>query len=494
MKSEQTNSISGKVINTLIYLFLGLWSIIVVFPMIWVLVSSFKTSKEIFFSPWLPPAKPMWDNFARAWSEANMGLYFFNTMLVLIPAIFFTLLFSAMAGYVIARYEFPGSRAVFFMFTGGMLFPVILALVPLFFLLQSMTLLDTHIGLILVYIAYSLPFTVFFMTGFFKTLPSELMEAAIIDGANHYQLFFKIVIPLAKNGLVSMGIFNFLGQWNQYILPLVLLMIEAFKEQTHIKEQGRKFHFGVPFLFLAGSAFLNWFGAGFLGMVINTPTINYYSHGTYLIMPHGHAALLGAFGYISIAFLYLVVRGNAMAKGLQWDEKWSRIGFWLVTVGVVLYAIPTLVIGFHQAHVAHDFGYWLTRQRETLDAMKPWMWSRMLPDGIMILGALILFLDLMKKAFFLKKTSVGDSVIGYGVLDGFMSREEWLAAGGKPYDEHPWNTVLIFKHLVRFPRPVPVKDLGLDERLRGNRLHGYRIGDGLSDRILELAGYEKVNP
>jgi len=186
-------------------------------------------------------------------------------------------------------------------------------------------------------------------------------------------------------------------------LPLVLLMIEAFKEQTHIKEQGRKFHFGVPFLFLAGSAFLNWFGAGFLGMVINTPTINYYSHGTYLIMPHGHAALLGAFGYISIAFLYLVVRGNAMAKGLQWDEKWSRIGFWLVTVGVVLYAIPTLVIGFHQAHVAHDFGYWLTRQRETLDAMKPWMWSRMLPDGIMILGALILFLDLMKKAFFLKK-------------------------------------------------------------------------------------------
>lgn len=98
------------------------------------------------------------------------------------------------------------------------------------------------------------------------------------------------------------------------------------------------------------------------------------------------------------------------------------------------------------------------------------------------------------KAFFLKKTSVGDSVIGYGVLDGFMSREGWLAAGGKPYDEHPWNTVLIFKHLVRFPRPVPVKDLGLDERLRGNRLHGYRIGDSLSDRILELAGYEKVNP
>lgn len=237
MQSEKSNRISTTVINTLIYAFLGLWSIIVIFPMIWVLVSSLKTSKEIFFSPWLPPAKPMWDNFARAWGEANMGQYFFNTMLVLIPAIFFTLLFSAMAGYVIARYEFPGNRAVFFMFTSGMLFPVILALVPLFFLLQSMALLDTHIGLILVYIAYSLPFTVFFMTGFFKTLPSELLEAAIIDGANQYQLFFKIVIPLAKNGLVSMGIFNFLGQWNQYILPLVLLT----SSKKYVLSQGLAF-------------------------------------------------------------------------------------------------------------------------------------------------------------------------------------------------------------------------------------------------------------
>jgi len=237
MKRESTNKITGTVINAIIYLFLGLWSIIVVFPMIWVLVSSFKTSKEIFFSPWLPPAQMMWENFARAWSKASMGQYFFNTMAVLIPAIFFTLLFSAMAGYVLARFVFPGNRAIFFMFTGGMLFPVVLALVPLFFLLQSLTLLDTHIGLVLVYVAYSLPFTVFFLTGFFKTLPSELLEAAVIDGANQYQLFFQIVIPLAKNGLVSMGIFNFLGQWNQYILPLVLLT----SRQKYVLSQGLAF-------------------------------------------------------------------------------------------------------------------------------------------------------------------------------------------------------------------------------------------------------------
>ncbi|HOU11559.1 MAG TPA: carbohydrate ABC transporter permease [Anaerolineae bacterium] len=223
MNLEYKRSLSSTIIQIVIYVFLAFWALVVIFPMIWVLVSSFKTDQEIFFSPWTPPAKLMWDNFARAWGKANMGRYLFNTLTVNLPAIFFTLLFSAMAGYVLARYSFPGNRLIFYAFLGGMLFPVMLALVPLFFLLQSMKIIDSHFGLILVYIAYSLPFTVFFMTGFFKTLPTELLEAAIIDGASHYQLFFQIVIPLAQNGLVSMGIFNFLGMWNQYILPLVLL-------------------------------------------------------------------------------------------------------------------------------------------------------------------------------------------------------------------------------------------------------------------------------
>jgi nitric oxide reductase subunit B len=188
-------------------------------------------------------------------------------------------------------------------------------------------------------------------------------------------------------------------------LPLVLLMVEAFKQQRQIQREGQEFPFAVPFLFLAGSAFLNWYGAGFLGMVINTPTINYYAHGTYLIMPHSHVALLGAFGYISLAFMYIVARSNAMAKGLEWHEKWSKVGFWLVTSGVVLFSIPTLMIGFQQAEIAHDLGYWATRQREALDSVRPLMWSRMVPDGLMILGALVIFLDLTKKTFFAKKVS-----------------------------------------------------------------------------------------
>ena len=98
----------GKLGSGCMFSFLIFWSIVVVFPMIWVLVSAFKTDAEIFFSPWLPPAEFLRENFVRAWSKADIGLYLLNTLIVNIPAIFFTLLFSAMAAYVLARFEFPG--------------------------------------------------------------------------------------------------------------------------------------------------------------------------------------------------------------------------------------------------------------------------------------------------------------------------------------------------------------------------------------------------
>ena len=117
----------------------------------------------------------------------------------------------------------PTKGAILYLFMAGMMFPVFLGLVPLFFLLQSLKMLNTYVGLMFVYIAYSLPFTIFFLTGFFKTLPSELHESAVIDGANQYRIFFAIMLPLAQPGLVTVGIFNVLGMWNQFILPLVLM-------------------------------------------------------------------------------------------------------------------------------------------------------------------------------------------------------------------------------------------------------------------------------
>lgn len=188
-------------------------------------------------------------------------------------------------------------------------------------------------------------------------------------------------------------------------LPLALMIVEAWKNQREQKAEGKINQFSTPFMFIAGSAVLNWIGAGFFGMVINTPTISYYSHGTYLIMPHGHVALLGAFGYISIAFLYMTSRANAMANGWVWNDKWSKIGFWSLTIGVLLFALPTLMIGLEQTKVAAEMGYYYTRTREALEIVQGWMWFRILPDSLMLIGGITIFIDLFTKTFMGKKAA-----------------------------------------------------------------------------------------
>lgn len=245
---------------------LGLWGLIVVFPMIWVVYSALKTDQEIFFSPWSLPASPQWNNFVRAWTDAYIGRFFLNTMIVIVPAILFTVILSAMVSYVLARFPFPGNKLVLYFFMSGMLFPVFLALVPLFFLLNTLRMFGTFHGLIMVYIAFSLPFTVFFLTGFFKTIPSEMHEAAIIDGANQYQVFSRVMLPLAKAGLLSMGIFNFLGQWNQYILPLVLLT----DSKKYVISQG------LAFLALEQKYQNDWSGLFAAIVIIMIPTLLVY--------------------------------------------------------------------------------------------------------------------------------------------------------------------------------------------------------------------------
>ncbi|MDV9170215.1 carbohydrate ABC transporter permease [Streptomyces sp. W16] len=212
----------GRVLNVFSHGMLILWAFMVVLPLLWAVMTSFKSDNAIFSSPWALPDKLHFDNWARAWTDANMSDYFFNTILVVGGSLIGTLVLGSMAAYVLARFDFPGNRFIYFLFIGGMSFPIMLALVPLFYVVNNMGLLNTIHGLILVYIAYSLPFTVFFLTAFFRTLPTSVAEAAFVDGASHTRTFFQIMLPMAKPGLISVGIFNFLGQWNQYMLPTVL--------------------------------------------------------------------------------------------------------------------------------------------------------------------------------------------------------------------------------------------------------------------------------
>ncbi len=223
---------SGRAINVFSHGFLVLWAVMIVLPLVWIVLGSFKTSTEIGGSAWSLPTEWNLGAFGRAWSH-GVGGFLWHTVIVLVPSVFFTMLFGAMAAYVLARYEFPGNRFLYYFFVAGAMFPVYLALVPLFFMLKQFDLLNSYAGLILVYVAYSMPFTVFFMHSFFRTLPTALHEAAMIDGCSHTRAFFQIMLPVAKPGLLSVGIFNVLGQWNQYILPLTLMQKQSGTDSDH---------------------------------------------------------------------------------------------------------------------------------------------------------------------------------------------------------------------------------------------------------------------
>ncbi|WP_406071348.1 carbohydrate ABC transporter permease [Micromonospora sp. NBC_01638] len=211
------------VANTLSHGFLLLWGLLTVLPLLWMFISSFKTNSEILADPWGLPGALHLDNWARAWTGAHIGRYFLNSLVVVAGSVSLTMLMGATAAYVFARYEFRGRQVVYYLFVGGLMFPVFLALVPLFFVVRNAGLFGTWRGLILVYAAYSLPFTVFFLTAFFRTLPTSVAEAAMVDGCGHFRLFFRVMLPMARPGLISVAIFNFLSHWNQFLLPQVLM-------------------------------------------------------------------------------------------------------------------------------------------------------------------------------------------------------------------------------------------------------------------------------
>lgn len=231
-KAQETKG--DRVVAGVSHTMLALWTLLVLIPLGWTLLSSFKTTSEIFASPFALPEVWQFQNYVNAWNTAGIGRYFFNTVIVVGFALVIVMVLGAMCAYVLARFVFPGSRAIYYLMLAGLTFPIFLAIVPLFFILENLGLLNTLPGLIIVYVAFALPFTVFFLFSFFKALPHEIAEAAQIDGAGEWRTFFQVMLPMAKPGMASVAIFNFLGLWNQYLIPVAI----NTKEPNYVLSQG----------------------------------------------------------------------------------------------------------------------------------------------------------------------------------------------------------------------------------------------------------------
>jgi len=199
--------------------------------MVWVIETSLKESKELFVSrtPWDLPRHLHWANFPKAWVEGHFASYFMNSVIITLGSLAVILFCGALASYVVGYLNLPFSKPLSYYFLGGMTLPVQLAMLPLFFLVLKLGLFNTYTGLILLYSAGAMPFTVFVLSGFFAGLPKELHDAAEIDGASEWQTFRRVMLPLARPGLITAAIFNFLGIWNEYLYALVFITDERLK-------------------------------------------------------------------------------------------------------------------------------------------------------------------------------------------------------------------------------------------------------------------------
>ena len=255
--NESPKSRSDRSVTVVSHVVLTIWAVIVILPLIWVFLSSFKTTSQIFASPMSLPTKLQWDNYSSAWNDSHLGLYLLNSVLVVSSALVVVMILGAAAAYSLARYPFPGSRILYYLILAGLTFPIFLAVVPLFFVLKNFGLLNTLPGLSATYVAFAFPFTVFFLYPFFRSLPQEIAEAAELDGAGEWRTFWQVMLPMARPGMVAVAIFNFLGLWNQFLLPIAL----NTDESKYVLSQGM-----ARFASQAGYA-VN-FGALFAGVVI----------------------------------------------------------------------------------------------------------------------------------------------------------------------------------------------------------------------------------
>ena len=211
------------VINNLIRIPLILWSIVVVYPIIWMVLGSFKSNAEIYRSPWGLPESFSFQNFIDAWNNFSIGSSFFNSIIVTVFGTLLTLLMALPTSYALERLRFRGRKFLFNLYLSGMMIPLVLGWIPLFFLLLEINLLDSLIGLTIVYAVSQVPFSVFILTGFLSSIPKELEEAAAIDGMSPYGILFKVITPLSLSGIITISIMNAIHFWNEYFMALIFL-------------------------------------------------------------------------------------------------------------------------------------------------------------------------------------------------------------------------------------------------------------------------------
>ncbi len=216
-RSRKSRRLTGK------HLVLVLLSLLMVFPLILTISTALKTKQDVKVNPFGLFSSFSTENIVTAWTVGNFSDYVLNSFLLSVPSTMLVVALSTMGGYTFARLPFFGRTVIFYLVVLGLLVPFFTYMIPLYFQLRGMGLLDSLLGVNLVLASTGLSFGTFFMRAFFSDLPTELEQAARIDGASEWQIFVKVMLPLVSSGAGALAVFTFLQNWNNFLVPLLYM-------------------------------------------------------------------------------------------------------------------------------------------------------------------------------------------------------------------------------------------------------------------------------
>jgi len=211
------------------YIFLYIYSTIIIFPLLFILVSSLKDNEDIFINPWGLPKVYHWDTYLQLFKKYGMGIYFLNSLYYSILGCIISIIVCTAAAYAISRLKWKLSGITMGFLLLGLMIPAHSTIIPLFYLSSKIGLKNPKISLILIFVAFSIPTTVYILAGFMKSIPREMEESAVIDGSSIIGAFIKIITPLLKTPIATVTIFTFLGIWNDLLFSLVFINKETDK-------------------------------------------------------------------------------------------------------------------------------------------------------------------------------------------------------------------------------------------------------------------------
>ncbi|HUW55899.1 MAG TPA: carbohydrate ABC transporter permease [Planctomycetota bacterium] len=219
---------TGRVLRqSVLYLVLAAFVVVALYPVFWMFTCGLKTRTEVSRDKWGLPDAWHWENFHEVLYKHRFWRYVVNSVIVTVSAVLLTVVAASLAGFAFARTRFRGRSLLFYVFLAGMMIPVHIVLIPLLKIFGSLHLADTRSALVMSYVAFSLPVSIFILRGFFEGVPTELEEAARIDGCSAAGVFWHVMLPLARPAVAVVVIFNFVTLWNEFIFALTLINTKA---------------------------------------------------------------------------------------------------------------------------------------------------------------------------------------------------------------------------------------------------------------------------